>query len=133
MGSLGLDHICRAVVTVEELLHATAVTIGASKFDPRRLKDADDVLSVCAGSVIVDKQNATIRLVHYTTQNYFKYNGDRVLPEAQKKIAATCLSYLQYDVFEEGWSRIELDERYKYNRAKDLVPQYPFYGYAAKF
>ena len=121
---LGWITYAERLLTVDELLHAIAVTIGASDIDRRRLKHVDDVLSVCAGLVIVDKQNTTIRLVHYTTQNYFKSTGNNILPETQKNIAATCLTCLQYDVFGAG---------YEYRSVKDIIPQYPFFGYAAKF
>lgn len=42
----------------------------------------DDLVAVYAGLVTVDEQSHVVRLVHYTTQEYFKRNWTRVLPDA---------------------------------------------------
>jgi hypothetical protein len=55
----------------------------------------------CAGLVTVDSN--IIRLVHYTTQQYFQRCGLKRFENVQKDIIATsCLTYLSYDVFAEN-------------------------------
>jgi hypothetical protein len=62
----------------------------------------EDLLFVCAGLVVVDQESAVIRLVHYTTQEYFERTSSYFNPAAQLLIAETCLTYLSFSVFESG-------------------------------
>lgn len=59
--------------------------------------------SLCAGLVIVDKQSHVIRLVHYTTQEYFERIRINQFPNAQAEIARTCLTYLSFEAFADGY------------------------------
>jgi hypothetical protein len=53
---------------------------------------------VCAGLVAVDKESSIIRLVHYTTQEYFERVRIEWNPGAQEEIAVTCLQCLTKSV-----------------------------------
>jgi hypothetical protein len=61
----------RPLIT-SELQHALAVNINDAEIDRENLRDIEDIVSVCAGLVTVDKESNVIRLVHYTTQEYFE-------------------------------------------------------------
>ena len=91
------------LMTVEEVQHALAIEPGASEFDKDNLGDVDEIVSFCAGLVIVDEETQIIRLVHYTTQEYFRRNGGTILACAQEDIAISCLTYLMYEEFGDGW------------------------------
>jgi hypothetical protein len=69
-------------LTTSELQHALAVEIGASKLDEENLLDTEDMVSVCAGLVTIDEESDIIRLVHYTTQEYFEQTGTIRFPDA---------------------------------------------------
>ncbi|KAF3310099.1 hypothetical protein TWF173_010109 [Orbilia oligospora] len=116
----------RRPLTTEELRHALAVKAGTSSLDTRGLYTAKDIVSSCAGLATIDGESGIIRLVHYTTQEYFQRNYWKNFPNIQKDIiAATCLTYLSYDVFGGGYCSYWLD----------LVPrqkQNPFFDYAAR-
>jgi hypothetical protein len=86
-------------LTTSELRHALAVEIGEFKLDEENLPEIEDVLSVCAGLVTVDEQSDVIRLVHYTTQEYFERTWNFWFPNAQKDIATVCVTYLSFDAF----------------------------------
>lgn len=45
--------------------------------DEETIPDIDDLVSVCAGLVTVDEQSQVVRLVHFTTQEYFDRNQAR--------------------------------------------------------
>jgi len=60
-------------LTVDEVQHALAIELGESDLDRDNLDDVEEIVSVCAGLVIVNRQN--LRLVHYTTQEYFSRTG----------------------------------------------------------
>src|SRR5947209_6928770 len=109
-------------LTTSELQHALAVEIGERKIDEDNLPEIEDMVSVCAGLVTVDEESGTIRLVHYTTQEYFERTRVKWFPDAQKDIAMTCVTYLCFDTFITGhcewfWgfiSRLELNPLYSY-------------------
>lgn len=115
----------RALTTVE-LQTALAVEIGESDFDKSNLSDPIDIVSVCAGLVTIDEQSNVIRLVHYTTQEFFERNQSTWFPNANCYIGSICVTYLSMDIFKTGHcqTREELTSR---------VNHHPFGVYAAHF
>ena len=110
-------------LTTEELRHALAVELGTCRLDESNLCPINDMVSSCAGLVIVD--NNIIRLVHYTTQEYFQHSGLKTFEDVQRDIIATsCLTYLSYDVFANGYlTKSDLESRLQQNA---------FFKYAAQ-
>ena len=82
------------------------------------------MVSVCAGLVTFDKETNIVRLVYYTTQEYFKRTQDQWFPNAENYIIAICVTYLSFSVFESGFCQTdnEFEERLRLN---------PLYDYAA--
>lgn len=109
-------------ISLTELQHALAVEVGESQFDEGNLlTDEDDMTSCCAGLVIVEPTDKIIRLVHYTTQEYFQRNRKHFFPEAQTEITQVCLTYLLYN------------DLHQEHRSQDqLYDNYPLIGYAAR-
>ena len=109
-------------LTTSELRHALAVEIGERAIDEDNLPEIEDMVSVCAGLVTVDEEGGTIRLVHYTTQEYFERTRIEWFPDAQTDIAMACVTYLSFDTFDTGFcetdkefeSRLELNPLYDY-------------------
>ncbi|WYZ41781.1 hypothetical protein EsH8_V_000676 [Colletotrichum jinshuiense] len=114
----------RPLSTVE-LQEALAVETGTTELDLDNLPDIGDVISVCAGLVTVDEESHVIRLVHYTTQEYFERTKARWLPEAEALVTASCVTYLCFDNFNSGpcESHRKLMSRLRNN---------PLYEYAAQ-
>ncbi|KAN0073570.1 hypothetical protein V8E54_008790, partial [Elaphomyces granulatus] len=84
----------------EELRHALAVEPGTCGLDKTNLYPVKDMVSSCAGLITVDSN--IVRLVHYTTQEYFQRRGLKSFEYVQRDIIATsCLTYLSYDLFAE--------------------------------
>ena len=111
-------------LTTLELQHAIGVEVGESDFDPENLSLVEDLLSVCAGLVIVDDETNVIRLIHYTTQQYLEQTRGKWLSQAHRHLAQTCLTYLSFKPFRIGDFSL-----------KTLSPQlrsYPLYDYAAR-
>ncbi|KAF6219464.1 hypothetical protein HO133_003931 [Letharia lupina] len=110
------------LMTVKEVQHALAIEPGTREFDEDNLGDIEEVLGFCAGLIIVDEETQIIRLVHYTTQEYFRRNGDRVLACAKQDIAISCLTYLLYENFKDGWANeVRQKEFAEGNRAEDTL------------
>lgn len=90
-------------LTTLELRHALAVEVGESELDEDNIPEVDDMLSVCAGLVTVDIESDIIRLVHYTTQDYFERTQRFWFPNAELDILKTCMTYLSFEIFESGF------------------------------
>jgi len=112
-------------LTIAELCCALAVEPGASELDPENIPDVDDLVSVCAGLVVIDEESAIIRLVHYTTQEYFERIGKQWMSNAQCDIASTCITYLSFDAFKSGGSPTNGDFAQR-------LREHEFLDYAAK-
>ncbi|MCJ1471189.1 hypothetical protein MMC07_009837, partial [Pseudocyphellaria aurata] len=113
-------------LTTGEIRHALAVQSDDEELDHDNILDIEDIVSVCAGLVTVDEESDTIRLVHYTTQEYFVQVQERWNFEAQLKIASTCLTYLSCKVFRSHGRPTKKSLR-------GWVVQSPFLVYAARF
>ena len=90
------------LLTTKELRYALAIEPGDKHLNADNIYDAEDLISVCAGLVTVDEESEIIRLVHYTTQEYFEQIRLELIPGAQQEIAEACLTYLSFDTFQSG-------------------------------
>ena len=115
----------RSPLTTLELQHALAVEMGEPELDEENLPQIEDMVSVCAGLVTVDEESNIIRLVHYTTQEYFERTQRDWLPNAQRVIATACIAYLSFNTFETGFCPTdeEFEARLQVN---------PLYDYAGR-
>jgi Ankyrin repeats (3 copies) len=110
-------------LTTEELRHALAVEPGTCELDKTNLCPVKDMVSSCAGLVSVDGN--IVRLVHYTTQEYFQRWGLKIFEDIQRDIIAiSCLTYLSYDVFADGYLTSGRDLEFR-------LQKNPFFKYAA--
>jgi ankyrin repeat protein len=112
-------------LTISQVRHALAVEPGNITFDEDALPDEDVLVSVCAGLVAVDQKSNIIRLVHYTTQQYFGRFRTALFPDAQTSIATTCLTYVSFDAFAEGYCRSDQE-------METRMHKYPLLEYAAQ-
>lgn len=110
-------------LTASELQHALAVEEGDSELDEENLPRVEDMVSVCAGLVTVDDESGIIRLVHYTTQEYFERTQDRWFPNAEADITTICVTYLSFNIFDNGFCRTdnEFEERLRLNCLYDYA------------
>ena len=113
----------KRTLSTAELQHALAVEPRTRVLNTDFVPDIEIVGSVCAGLVTVDIQSDVVRLVHYTTQEYF----ERIswFPMAKSDITATCVTYLSFSTFDSGfcWTDKEFEERLQANK---------LYEYAAR-
>ncbi|KIW12585.1 hypothetical protein PV08_09863 [Exophiala spinifera] len=89
-------------LTVNELQIALAVENGTQEIDESNFVDPELLTSVCAGLVILDQASSVIRLVHYSTQEYFRRMRLSRFANAQFHIGSTCLTYLSFREFADG-------------------------------
>ena len=117
----------RRPLSVDELRHGLAVEYGDNEvqdteFDPENLLSPRSQIDVCAGLVVIDPRSQIIRLVHYTTQEYFDKKRSRLFEDAEIDISTACLTYLSYDFFTEFPGE---------GLVSETLRSHPFLGYAA--
>ena len=61
---------------------------GEPALDQDNLPELENMVSVCAGLVTIDEDSNVIRLVHYTTQEYFERTQSHWFPNAQTDITS---------------------------------------------
>lgn len=91
------------------------------EFDTDAVPQVHDMVSFCAGLVTVDEESNVIRLVHYTTQEYFESKKSDWFPKAESMIATICITYLSFKDLEESRSLYD-DHRF--------AQSYEFFEYA---
>jgi ankyrin repeat protein len=105
------------------LQHALTVRDDCTDIHDDDLESISMVMSLCLGLIAMDHQSGTIRLVHETTQQYFRnyFRED----DANSLIARICLRYFSLPAFFQGF---ETPERFH-----EHLEQYPLSNYAARY
>lgn len=112
-------------LSTTEVQHALAVKPCSVELDKDYLPSVRVLRSVCAGLVTIDEESSIIRLVHYTTQEYFERTWTLWFANAQTDITTTCATYLSFGTFEAGFC--PTDEKFE-----ERLQLNPLYDYAAR-
>ena len=90
---------------LDEIHYALAVEPGDHGLDPEGVEqDATFFISITAGLITVDVKSGTIRSVDFTVEEYFLRKWKDWFPNAEEQIAGTCITYLLFDNFADGYS-----------------------------
>ena len=79
----------------QELCHALGVEIGSTDLDLENVPALRTLLSSCLGLVTVEASSSTVRLVHFTLQEYL-LRGPVLFNSPHATIAEVCLTYLNF-------------------------------------
>ncbi|KAH8767818.1 hypothetical protein BGZ57DRAFT_797785, partial [Hyaloscypha finlandica] len=109
---------------LDELQHALAIQPGDHAVDEEAIPDESLITAVAAGLITIDAESGTIRLVHFTVEEYFKKKKHIWFCHSERSIAQTCITYLSFDDFKAGScpTHHEFEAR---------LQSYPLYNYAA--
>ena len=77
----------------DELCHALAVELGSADFSTSNVPSISTLVGSCQGLITVDKEVSTVRLIHFTLQEYFLVHPD-IFSRPHSTIAEICLTYL---------------------------------------
>ena len=80
----------------EELRHALGVEVGSADLDPENSPALRTLVASCLGLVTVEASSSTVRLVHFTLQEYLS-NNPTLFDSPHSAIAEVCLTYLNFD------------------------------------
>jgi len=87
-------------LNVDEICHALAVEIGSTKISTNNLPSIKTVLSCCEGLAAVDEGSLTVRLIHFTLNEYLSRHAD-LFDRPHSNIAETCLTYLNFQAIKD--------------------------------
>jgi ankyrin repeat protein len=82
---------------VIELRHALALKAGDTAFNPTGMPPENALVDCCLGLVVIERETSTIRLTHFTLQEYFNDHREFLNPLGHMMIAKTCLTYLGFN------------------------------------
>ena len=85
---------------VDEICHAIAIRIGSNDHDDDDIPAISTLLSSCQGLATIGKGTSTIRLIHFTLQDYLCTHPD-LFNGAHSTMAETCLTYLNFQRFKD--------------------------------
>ena len=118
----------RRPLTVLELqqMYAMATLPEGETLEEDDLPDGDILTSVCGGLIVGSAEPNSIRLVHYTAQQYFERVYEDRLPMERSRITRIALAYLRLPNFSGGVRETD-------DSMSDALRRYPFLTYAAHY
>jgi hypothetical protein len=116
----------RRPILVEELRQALAVSAAYTYLDQDGCPLPKYMADYCLGLVVIDEESSTIRLVHFSVQEYFRGQRKELFPLGERSITETCLTYLCFDEFGRGCCSNDKELELR-------LQQYPFLNYAAHY
>ena len=78
-----------------ELCHALGVKIGSTDLDHENVPDIRTTLRCSLGLITIEASSSTVRLVHFTLQEYLS-NNPSLFQSPHSMIAEVCLTYLNF-------------------------------------
>lgn len=90
-----------------QLIYALAIEPSDRELDNDNFVDEDTLISACFGLITIEEETNVIRLVHYTTQEFFERTKDRLFPDAHTKIADELLTFLLFKLTESEHNRFK--------------------------
>jgi len=77
----------------DELCHALAVELGSANLNGGNVPSMSTLVSCCQGLITVNKETSTVRLLHFTLQEYLSARPD-IFGRPHSAMAEVCLTYL---------------------------------------
>lgn len=109
---------------IEEILHAFAIEENSDEIDKENVPNADLLIRLCVGLVILDQETRTVAMVHTTAYEFFRSRLQTA--SIDKDIATTSILYLSTRTLAERSCETfeEMEER---------LQTFPFLSYAAQY
>ncbi|KAF4449037.1 hypothetical protein F53441_7687 [Fusarium austroafricanum] len=119
----------RRPLKVPELQAAASIEETDSDLDDESLVDIVSLVSICAGLVLVEDSSQTIKLIHYTAQEYLERTREGWNHDANASMTTPCLTYLLFPDFDVEF--IDFEEYMKVGSQKRAL--YPFLDYCIQY
>lgn len=117
----------RRHLTPMELQQALAVRPGDHHIELKNLPNIVEVMSLCAGLVMLNQESNIVQLVHYTARQFFEKleNQPVWIRSESRNVATICVTYLSFDDFGTGFC--STDEKFEARLQSNVL-----YDYAAR-
>ena len=93
MGALMWISYAEVPLDPDELCHALTIELDSTDFNADNIPSITTIVSCCQGLISVDKEELSVRLIHFTLKEYFSSNPD-IFCRPHSVMAETCLTYL---------------------------------------
>jgi len=80
MGALMWISYAKQPLRADELCHALVVQLGSKDFDVGNIPSMSTLVNCCQGLITVDKDASTVRLIHFTLQEYLSRSTSPGVP-----------------------------------------------------
>ena len=123
-------HLAERPLSIDELLEACAIKEGDSDLDPNNFPSRGTFLNCCLGLAIVENETSTVRLVHFSLQEYLTKKVQilgRPIGEGHEDMARACLTYIMFRSVTEMVS----EKSSKKNQVGTSTPSHALLKYAA--
>jgi len=80
-------------LSADELCHAVAIELGSTNFNADNVPSMSTLLGCCQGLITVNKEASTVRLIHFTLQEYLSTSAD-IFSTPHSTMTEICLTYL---------------------------------------
>jgi len=77
----------------DEFCYALAVELGSTDFSASNIPSISTLVGSCQGLITMDKETSTVRLIHFTLQEYLSAHPD-IFSRPHSAMAEICLTYL---------------------------------------
>ena len=81
----------------DELCHALAIQLDSTDIDAGNIPSMATLVNCCQGLITVDKEASTVRLIHFTLQEYLSSHPD-IFTKPHSAMAEICLTYLNFQL-----------------------------------
>ena len=88
------------LLQLDELSHVLAVEIGSKDLNPERIPSVETLLGCCLGLIVIDREASTVRLIHFTLQEYL-YTYPNLFDSTHSIMAEACLTYLNFQTIKD--------------------------------
>lgn len=122
----------RRPLSISELQHAITTRSDEHQIDPDEdCPPLEIIIESCFGLVTVGHDEPSVRLCHFSLQEYLESQRETLFPQAQITITRACLTYLLYEIPEAA--PIERDTKAVSPRVDVELQHLPFLRYAAEY
>jgi len=80
-------------LSADELCHALAIELGSTEFNGDNVPSMSTLVGCCQGLITVDEEASTVRLIHFTLQEYLSTSRE-IFSTPHSTMAEICLTYL---------------------------------------
>lgn len=121
----------RRPLKINELRHALATKLGDIELEHDNLLPPRSIIESCSGLIVLDDEELTVRLVHYTLQDFLQSRRPQAFLQEETYITQVLLTYLCFDERSHAIDEYQPQGHGVPNVDRGVIVQSSFLQYAA--